>query len=158
MKPLWKTVLRFLKKLKIELWYDSANPLLSIYPKELKLDSPRDISIPIFVATLFTIINTGKQPKCPLMNEWINIYYIYIYIYIYLKCTAVCVCPQSLSCVWLFFDPMEGSLPSSSDHGIFQARILERVAISSSRGSSQSRDRLSLLCVLHWQVDYLPLS
>ena len=68
-------------------------------------------------------------------------------IYIYLKCTAVCVCPQSLSCVWLFFDPMEGSLPSSSDHGIFQARILERVAISSSRGSSQSRDRTWVSCV-----------
>ena len=131
------------QKLKIELWYDSANPLLGIYPKELKLDSPRGISIPIFVATLFTITNTGKQPKCPLMNEWINICYIYIYV----KWSVVCVCPQSLSCVWLFFDPMEGSLPSSSDHGVFQARILERVAISSSRGSSQSRDRTWVSCV-----------
>ena len=143
MKPLWKTVLRFLKKLKIELWYDSANPLLGIYPKELKLDSPRDISIPIFVATLFTIINTGKQPKCPLMNEWINICYIYIYV----KWSVVCVCPQSLSCVWLFFDPMEGCLPSSSDHGVFQARILEQVAISYSRESFWPRDQTHVFCV-----------
>ena len=38
-------------------------------------------------------------------------------------------------------DPMDHSLPGSSVHGIFQARILEWVAISFSRGSSQSRDR-----------------
>ena len=60
------------KKLKIELPYDSASPLLGFNPKELKLDSPRDIFIPIFVAALFTITNTGTQPKCPLMYQWIN--------------------------------------------------------------------------------------
>ena len=38
-------------------------------------------------------------------------------------------------------DPMDCSLPGSSVHGIFQARILEWVAISFSRGSSQPRDR-----------------
>ena len=38
-------------------------------------------------------------------------------------------------------DPMDFSLPGSSVHGIFQARILEWVAISFSRGSSQPRDR-----------------
>ena len=38
-------------------------------------------------------------------------------------------------------DPMDCSLPDSSVHGIFQARILEWVAISFSRGSSQPRDR-----------------
>ena len=37
-------------------------------------------------------------------------------------------------------DPMDYSLPGSSVHGIFQARVLERVAISFSRGSSRSRD------------------
>ena len=40
-------------------------------------------------------------------------------------------------CVRVFADPMDCSLPGSSAHGIFQARILERVAISLSRGSSQ---------------------
>ena len=37
-------------------------------------------------------------------------------------------------------DPMDYSLPGSSIHGIFQAKILERVAISFSRGSSQPRE------------------
>ena len=73
MQPSWKTVLRFLKKLKIELPYDSASPLLGFDPKELKLDSPRGIFIPIFVAVLFTITDTGKQPKCLLMYQWIDI-------------------------------------------------------------------------------------
>ena len=38
-------------------------------------------------------------------------------------------------------DTMDGSLPGSSIHGIFQARVLEWVATSFSRGSSQPRDR-----------------
>ena len=44
------------------------------------------------------------------------------------------------SCPTLF-NPMDSSLPGSSVHGIFQARVLEWVAISFSRGSSQPRDR-----------------
>ena len=45
------------------------------------------------------------------------------------------VCAQLLSCVQPFFDPVDCSLPGSSDHRIFQARILEQVAIFYSRGS-----------------------
>ena len=53
-------------------------------------------------------------------------------------------------------DPMDCSPPGSSVHGILQARTLEWVAISSSRGSSQPRDRaLHLLC---WQAGSLPLA
>ena len=51
--------------------------------------------------------------------------------------------------------PMDRSLPASSVHGILQARILEWVAIFSSRGFSQPRGRTRLL---HWQVDSLPLA
>ena len=47
-------------------------------------------------------------------------------------------------------DPMDCSLPGSSVHGIFQARILEWVAISSSRGSSQPRDRTLVSCIGRW--------
>ena len=47
------------------------------------------------------------------------------------------ICTQSLSRVRLFVTPMDCNLPGSSVHGIFQARILEQVAISYSRGSSQ---------------------
>ena len=45
------------------------------------------------------------------------------------------------------FDPIDHSLLGSSVHGIFQARILEWVAISSSRGSSQPRDQIHISCV-----------
>ena len=56
-------------------------------------------------------------------------------------------------------DPMDCSLPGPSVHKIFQARILEWVAISSSRGSSQTQgQKLYLLCPLHQQADSLPLS
>ena len=48
---------------------------------------------------------------------------------------------QWLSHVWLFCDPMDCSTPGSSVYGISQARILEWVAISFSRGSSWSGDR-----------------
>ena len=51
-----------------------------------------------------------------------------------------------LSHVGLFCDPKDCSLPGSSVHGIFQARILEWVAILFSRGSSQPRDRTRVSC------------
>ena len=44
-------------------------------------------------------------------------------------------------------DPMVCSLPGSSVHGILQARILEWVAISFSRGSSQSRNQTHVSCI-----------
>ena len=56
------------------------------------------------------------------------------------------VCVQSLNCVQLFYDPMDCSLPGFSVHGIILARILERVTISSSRGSSRPRDRTRISC------------
>ena len=54
-------------------------------------------------------------------------------------------------------DPMDCSLPGSSVHGIFQARILEWIAISFSSGSSQPRDG-TRVGLLHWHVGSLPLS
>ena len=60
-------------------------------------------------------------------------------------CVCVCVCAQLLSCVQLFAIPW-GNLPGSSVHGILQARILEWVAISYSRGSSQPRDQTHVSC------------
>ena len=63
---------------------------------------------------------------------------------------------RAQSCLTLW-DPADCSPPGSSVHGNFQARILEWAAISSSRGSSQGSN-LRLQCLLHWQVDSLPLS
>ena len=50
---------------------------------------------------------------------------------------------------------MDCSLQRSSIHGILQARILDQVAISYSRGILLTQG--STLCLLHWQADYLPL-
>ena len=52
-------------------------------------------------------------------------------------------------------DPMDCSPPGSFVHGILQARVLERVAISSSRGIFLTQG--SNTCLLHWQADSLQL-
>ena len=52
----------------------------------------------------------------------------------------------SQSCLTLF-NPMDYSPPGSSVHGILQARILEWITISFSRGSSWSRDRIQVSCI-----------
>ena len=49
------------QKLKIELPYDLAIPLLGIYPKEMKTKSQRDVGIPMFTAVLFTVAKTGNN-------------------------------------------------------------------------------------------------
>ena len=61
--PLWETIQRFLKKVKIELPYDPAIPLLGIYPKKTKTIILKDICIPMFTAALFTIAKIWKQLK-----------------------------------------------------------------------------------------------
>ena len=75
-QPLWKTVCGFLKKLKIELPYDLAIPLLGIYPKKTKTLIRKDICIPMFIAALFTIAKIWKKTKCPSIDEWIKMWYI----------------------------------------------------------------------------------
>ena len=69
-QPLWRTVWRFLKKLEIELPNDPAIPLLGIHTEETRIE--RDTCTPVFIATLFTIARTQKQPRCPSENEWIR--------------------------------------------------------------------------------------
>ena len=69
-QPLWRTVGKFLKKLKIELLYDTAIPLLGIYPE--KNIARKDTRTPMFIAALFTIARSWKQPRCPLTDEWIR--------------------------------------------------------------------------------------
>ena len=69
-QPLWKTVWRFLRKLKTELPYDLAILLLSVYPDKSAIQ--KDIHAPMFITALFTMAKTWKQPKCPLTDEWIK--------------------------------------------------------------------------------------
>ena len=60
----------FLKKLKIELPYDPAIPLLGIYPEKTIIQ--KESCTTMFTAALFTIARTWKQPKCPSTDEWIK--------------------------------------------------------------------------------------
>ena len=66
-QPLWKTVLRLLKKLGKKPPYIPEIPLLGICPEESKIE--RDTCIPFFTVALFTIARTWKQSRCPLTDE-----------------------------------------------------------------------------------------
>ena len=73
---LLRTVWRFLKKLDIALPHDPAIPLLGIHTEETRIE--RDTCTPVFIAALFIIARTWKQPRCPLADEWIRkVWYIY---------------------------------------------------------------------------------
>ena len=77
-QPVWKTVWNFLRKLKMELPFDPAIPLLGLYPKNIETPTQKNLCTPMFRATQFTIANCWKQPKCPSANEWIQKqWYIY---------------------------------------------------------------------------------
>ena len=69
---------------------------------------------------------------------------------------TACMCAKSIQSCPTLWDPMDCNLPGSSVHGIFQARILELVAISSSRGSSQPKDqtRISYVSCIDRRVLY----
>ena len=71
-RTLWKTVWRFLKKLKIELPYDLAIALLGIYPWDTSVLFLRDICTPMFIAALLTTAKVWKEPTCPSTDEWIK--------------------------------------------------------------------------------------
>ena len=83
-----------------------------------------------------------------IMCVFIYIVYIYIYVYVHInKYMHKERKMKSLSHVWLFATLMDCSLPGYLVHGIFQARVLEWVAISISRGSSWLRDQTRVFCI-----------
>ena len=62
--------------MKIELLYNPVIPLLGIHIKETRTD--KDTCTPMFIAALFTIARTRKQPRCPSADEWVRkLWYIY---------------------------------------------------------------------------------
>ena len=75
-QSLWKILLKFPRRLKSELPYDSASPFLDIYPDKIIIQ--KDTCTPMLTAALFTIAKTWKQPKCPVTEEWIIRYVKYI--------------------------------------------------------------------------------
>ena len=84
-------------------------------------------------------------------------------ILVFLHFLCACMCAKSLQLCPTFCAPVDCSPPDSSVHRILQARILEWVALPSSRGSSWPRGSSSqgsnpcLLCLLYWQASSLPL-
>ena len=75
---LWKTIWRFLKKLKVELPYDSAIPLLGIYAEKVKTLIQKDTCSPMFIAALFIVAKTWKQSKWPSTDDWFKkMWYMY---------------------------------------------------------------------------------
>ena len=63
---------RFLKKLEIELPYDPAIPLRGMHTEETRIERA------MFIAALFIMARTWKQPRCPSADEWIRkLWYIY---------------------------------------------------------------------------------
>ena len=77
-RPLWKTAWNFLRKLKMELPFDPAIPLLGLYSKNPETPIQKNLCTPMFIAAHLTIAKYWKQPKCPSANEWIKkLRYIY---------------------------------------------------------------------------------
>ena len=74
------------KKKKIELAYDLALPLQEIYPKKPETLISKNISIPMFIAALFTITKIWKQPKCPSVDKWIKKAVVHLHNGILLSC------------------------------------------------------------------------
>ena len=81
-QPLWKTVWRFLRKLKLELPYDPANLLSGIYLENTKTLIQKDTHTLVFTAVLYTLAKVWKPPKYLSTNEWIK----------KMRCMYMCVC------------------------------------------------------------------
>jgi hypothetical protein len=76
-QPLWKSVWWFLRKLDIVLLKFPAIPLLGIYPEDVPTGK-KDTRSTMFIATLFIIARSWKEPRCPTTEEWIQkMWYIY---------------------------------------------------------------------------------
>ena len=69
-QPLWKSVWRFLRKLDVVLPEDLAIPLLGIYPEDVPT-CKKDTCSTMFIAALFIIARSWKEPRCPSTEEWI---------------------------------------------------------------------------------------
>ena len=96
-QPLWRTAWKFLKTLKVELPYHPAVPLLGIYLKKTIIQ--KESCTPLFIAALFAIFNTQKQPKYLLTVEWIK--------KTWCVCVCVCVCLCVCLCVCKYIYTME---------------------------------------------------
>jgi hypothetical protein len=77
-QPFWKSVWQFLRKLDIVLPEDPTIPLLGIYPEDVPMGK-KDTCSTMFIAVLFIIARSWKEPRCPSTEEWIKKKMWYIY-------------------------------------------------------------------------------
>ena len=70
-QPFWRSVWWFLRKMGISLPQDPAIPHLGIYPNDLH-PCNKDVCSTTFIAALFVITRTWKQPRCPSTEAWIK--------------------------------------------------------------------------------------
>ena len=117
-QPLWRTVWRFLKKLKIELPYDPAIPLPGIYPEKTIIQ--KESCIKMFIAALFTIARTWKQPKCPSTDEWIKK-------------------------MWHIYTMEYDSAIKGNETGLFVVRWMELESVIQSEVSQKEKDKYRML-------------
>ena len=83
----------------MELPYDPSIPLLGMNTEETRIE--RDRCISVFIAALFTIARTWKQPRCPSAEEWIRkLWYIYTMEYSAIKKNAF----ESVLMKWMKLD------------------------------------------------------
>ena len=111
-----------------------AVPLLGIYLDKTLIQN--DTCTPMFLAALFTIAKSWKQPQYPLTDEWRKMWWV--------KCESCSVMSDSLWPHGLYIV-----------HGIPQTRILAWVAVPFSRRSSQCRDRTQILSHCRWILYHL---
>ena len=141
---------QFIKKLNIVMiWTSNSNPR---YIQKWKPMSTLKLA---YKCSSTIIYKSQKAETIQItINQWIDKHGVNTYNgtllsqkrIIYAQCVCVCVFSH-FSCVWLFCDPMDYSLPGSSVHGILQARILEWVTMPSSRGFFQPRDQTCSSCI-----------
>ena len=70
-QPLWKSVWRFLRKLDMTLPEDPAIQLLGIYPEDSSACN-KDICSTMFIAALFVVARSWKEPRCPSTEKWMQ--------------------------------------------------------------------------------------
>ena len=95
--------------------YDTAIPLLGIHTEETR--SERDTCTPMFIAALFIIARTWKQPRCPSVDEWIRkLWYIYtMEYYSALKKNSF----ESVLMRWMKLEPIIQSEVSQKDKDLY---------------------------------------
>ena len=134
MEDVW----RFLKKLGIKPPQDPAIPLLGIYPEETKIE--RDTYIPLFIAALFTIARTWKQPRCPSTDKWIKKWwYIYtVEYYSAIKRNAF----ESILMRWINLEPIIQSEVSQKEKDKY--RILTHIDEIQKNGTEELMYRVAV--------------